>query len=49
MVAYHLLIDIKLDISNTKKFHLINFFKKTFHIMYLHIMAANNGEQDCEN
>lgn len=46
MVAYHLLIDIELD---KKKFHLINFFKKTFHIMYLHIMAANNGEQDCEN
>lgn len=27
-------------------FHLINFFQKIFHIMYLNFMGANNGVQD---
>lgn len=30
-------------------FHLIHFFQKLFHIMYLNFMGASNGEQDCKH
>ena len=46
IVVYHLLFRIKHEFP-IEMFHLIHFFLKIFHIMYLKFMGASNGERDC--